>query len=184
MQAERRSRGDDGGEQLELTGPKKVLVGKTATVRGAAPNIAPGTPVSLERLVGATWTPIASTTLAADGTYVVKTPKLTGGTELRTVVGTEISPSLVVPVAPKVVAKRKKGVKLTLTVTVTPKAGGKAKLERINLDTFRWSRVKQFRVAKSGKATVKVPKAGRYRITLLASKNGLAEASSAAINLK
>ena len=168
---------------LTLTGPKKVLVGKTATVRGTAPNTAPGTPVSLERLTGPAWAAIGSTTLAADGTYVLTTPKLTGGAELRTVVGTEISPTLLVPVAPKVAVKKKAGVKLTLTVTVTPKAGGKAKLERINLDTFRWSRVKQFTVAKSGKATVKVPKAGRYRVTLLAGTT-LAEASSSPVTFK
>ena len=114
---------------------------------------------------------------------MLTTPKLTGGAELRTVVGTEVSPTLVVPVAPKVVVKKKKGVKLTVTVTVTPKAGGKAKLERINLDTFRWSRVEQFRVAASGKATVKVPKAGRYRVTLLAGTT-LAEASSAPVTFK
>ena len=101
--------------------------------------------MSLERLTGATLTPIATTTLAADGTYTFTTPALTGGTQLRTVAGTEVSPTLEIPVAPKVVAKKKKGVKLTLTVTVTPKAGGKANLERINLDTFKWSRVKQFK---------------------------------------
>lgn len=168
---------------LTLTGPKQVLVGKTATVRGTAPGTPAGTPVSLERLIGATWTTIASTTLAADGTYTFTTPALTGGTQLRTVAGTEVSPTLEIPVAPKVVAKKKKGVKLTLTVTVTPKTGGKANLERINLDTFKWSKVKQFTVAKSGKATVKAPKAGRYRVTLLPGK-GLAQASSAAVTFK
>jgi plastocyanin len=165
---------------LTLTGPKQVAVGRTATVRGTAPNIPAGTPVSLERLTGATWTPIASTTLAADGTYTFTTPALTASAQLRTVVGTEISPTLAIPVAPKVVVKKKPKVKLTLTVTVKPKAGGKANLERINLDTFRWSKVKTFRVAASGKATVKVPKAGRYRVTLLATKS-LAKASSAPV---
>ena len=84
---------------------------------------------------------------------------------------------------PKVVARKKAKVKLTLTVKVTPKTGGKANLERINLDTFKWKRVKSFKVAKSGKATVKVPKAGRYRVTLLAGKT-LAQSSSAAITFK
>ena len=168
---------------LTLTGPKQVGVGKTATVRGTAPGTAAGTPVSLERLTGATWTPIASTTLAADGTYTFTTPALTASAELRAVAGTEVSPTLAIPVAPKVTVKKKPKVKLTLLVTVKPKAGGKAKLERINLDTFRWSRVKQFTVAKSGKATVKVPKAGRYRVTLLAGKT-LAEASSSPVTFK
>ena len=168
---------------LTLTGPKQVLVGKTATVRGTAPGTPAGTPVSLERLTGATWTPIASTTLAADGTYTFTTPALTGGTQLRAVAGTEVSPTLEIPVAPKVVTKKKAGAKLTLTVTVTPKTAGKANLERINLDTFKWSKVKQFKVAASGKATVKAPKAGKYRVTLLPGK-GLAQASSAAVTFK
>jgi len=165
---------------LTLTGPKKVLVGKTAAVRGVAPTTPPGTPVSLERLVGTTWTPLATTALAADGSYAFTTPKLTGVTELRTVIGSEISPTLAIPVAPKVAAKKKAGQKLTLTVTVTPKAGGKAKVERLNTSSFKWTRVKQFTVARSGKATVKVPKAGKYRVTLLATPK-LAEASSATV---
>jgi plastocyanin len=165
---------------LTLTGPKKVLVGKTAAVRGVAPTTPAGTPVSLERLDGTAWTPLATTTLAADGSYSFTTPKLTGVTQLRTVIGTEVSPTLAVPVAPKVVAKKKKGVKRTLSVTVTPKAGGKAKVERLNTSSFKWTRVKQFTVARSGKATVKVSKAGKYRVTLLATKK-LAEASSATV---
>ena len=168
---------------LTLTGPKQVAVGKTAVVRGTAPNMAAGTPVSLEKLVGATWTPVGAGALAADGTYSITTPKLTGSTQLRTVIGTEVSPTLDIPVAPKVVVKKKAGVKLTLTVTITPKAGGKANLERINLDTFKWSKVKTFTVAKSGKATVKVPKAGRYRVTLVATKT-LGSASSSPVTFK
>jgi plastocyanin len=164
---------------LTLNGPKHVRVGKKATVRGTAPTTPPGTPVTLERLTGTAWSAIASTTLAADGTYRLSTPALKATTELRVVAGAEVSPTLSVPVAPKVVVTKKAKVKLTLTVKVTPKARGKANLERINLDTFKWKRVKRFTVAKSGKATVKVPKAGRYRVTLLATKR-LAEASSAA----
>ncbi|MGE0029327.1 MAG: cupredoxin domain-containing protein [Thermoleophilia bacterium] len=165
---------------LTLTGPKQVGVGRTATVRGAAPGTPPGTPVSLERLTGAAWAPIATTTIAADGSYAFTTPKLTGSAELRAVAGTEVSPTLAIPVAPKVVAKKKPKVKLTLTVTVTPKSGGKANLERINLNTFKWSKVKAVTIPRSGKATVKVPKAGKYRVTLLAGKS-LAQASSAAV---
>jgi hypothetical protein len=168
---------------LTLTGPKQVKVGRTAVVRGTAPNMPAGTPVSLERLVGATWTPIASGALAADATYAITTPKLTGSAELRTTVGAEVSPTLSIPVAPKVVVRKKKGAKLTLTVTVTPKAGGKANLERINLDTFKWSKVRTFKVARSGKATVRAPKAGRYRVTLLATKK-LASASSSPVTFR
>jgi plastocyanin len=165
---------------LTLQGPKKVGVGKTARVRGVAPGTPPGTPVVLERLTGTTWAQLATGAIAADGSYSIATPKLSGSAELRTRVNAEISPTLAIPVAPKVVAKKKKGAKLTVTVTVTPKAGGKAKVERLNTNTFRWTRVKQFTVARSGKATVKLPKAGKYRLTLLATKK-LAESSSATI---
>lgn len=166
---------------LTLTGPKKVLVGRTAAVRGVAPTTPPGTPVSLERLVGATWTPLAATTLAADGSYALTTPKLTGTASLRTVAGAEVSPTLEIPVAPKVAVKKKPKTKLTLLVTVTPKAGGKAVVERLNTSSFTWKKVKQFTVARSGKATVKVPSAGKYRVTLLATAK-LAEAGSATVN--
>jgi plastocyanin len=168
---------------LTLTGPRQVGVGKVARVRGVAPSTPPGTPVSLERMTGDTWAPIAQSTIAADGSYTFTTPKLTGSAELRVVAGAEVSPTLAIPVAPKVVARKKAKVKLTLTVKVTPKTGGKANLERINLDTFKWSKVKRFTVAKSGTATVKVPKAGRYRVTLLAGKT-LAQSSSAAVTFK
>ena len=162
---------------LTLSGPKQVLAGKTATLRGTAPGMAPGTPVVVESLTGTTFTQIATTTIAADGTYRVTTPKLTKATEIRVRAGAETSPTLALPVAPKVAVKKTPKVKLSISVTVTPKAAGKAKLESLNTNTFKWKTVKQFRVLASGKATVKVPKAGNYRVTVLATKN-LAQSTS------
>ncbi len=165
---------------LTLQGPKSVGVGKPATVRGTAPGMAPGTPVVLERLVGTTWTPIGTGALDGASSYSIPVGKMTASAELRTRIDPEVSPTLPISVAPKVVAKKKPGVKLTLNVTVTPKAGGKAKIETLNTNTFRWTTAKQIRIPASGKATVKVAKAGKYRVTLLATQK-LGEASSATI---
>ncbi|MGD9571880.1 MAG: cupredoxin domain-containing protein [Thermoleophilia bacterium] len=168
---------------LTLQGPKKVLVGKAATVRGTVPGGVPGTPVYLERLSGTTWTQIAAGAIAAGGTYTIPLGKMTASAELRARIDAGVSPTLPIAVAPKLVAKKKPGVKNTLTITVTPKAGGKAKVESFNTNTFRWKQVKQFRVPASGKATVKVGKAGRYRVTLLATKTR-GEANSATITFR
>ena len=46
-----------------------------------------------------------------------------------------------VAVAPRVKVKRTR-IKRTLAVTVTPKRAGKAKLERLNTNTFRWKSVR------------------------------------------
>jgi len=165
---------------LTLDGPASVRVGRTATVRGSAPGTPAGTPVTLERLVGAVWTPIGTTAIGADGTYTLTTPALTGGAQLRMVAGAEVSPTLVVPVAPRVTLTRARRAKLTLTVALTPRTGGAARLERFSIDSFRWSQVKRFTLPRSGRATVKVPGAGRYRVTVLA-KGDLAQSSSPAI---
>ena len=162
---------------LTLSGPAKVLAGTTATVRGTAPGMAPGTPVVLEALTGTTFTQIAAGAIAADGSYRITTPKLTRATEIRARAGAEISPTLALPVPPKVAVRKTPRVKLSISVTVTPKGAGKAKLESLNTNTFKWRTVKQFRVLASGKATVKVPKAGSYRVTLLAGK-GLSQSTS------
>jgi len=168
---------------LTLDGPASVRVGRTATVRGSAPGTPAGTPVTLERLVGAAWTPIGTTAIGADGTYAFTTPALTGGAQLRTVTGAEVSPTLLVPVVPRVTLTKAKRPKLTLTVALTPRAGGPARLERFNIDSFRWSQVRRFTLPRSGRATVKVPRAGRYRVTVLA-RGDLAQSSSPAVSLR
>lgn len=168
---------------VTLQSPKKAVVaGKTASVRGTVPGGVPGTPVSVESFAAGTWTPIGSTALAAGGTFSFKTAKLTKSLSLRAVVGAEISPTADVAVAPRVKVKRTKA-KLTLAVTVTPKRAGKAKLESLNTNTFRWKSVRNVRITRAGKATVKVPKAGSYRVTVLATKT-LAAGSSPTVRFR
>jgi plastocyanin len=168
---------------VTLQAPKKAIVaGKTASVRGAVPGGVAGTPVTVESFASGVWTPIATTSLAADGTFSFRTSKLTKSLSLRAVIGADISPTADVAVAPRVVAKRAKA-KLTLAVTVTPKRAGKAKLERLNLNTFRWTSVRNVRITRAGKATVKVPKAGSYRVTVLATKT-LAAGSSPTVRFR
>ena len=164
---------------LSLEGPRLVIVGKTASVHGAAPGMAAGTPVVVEVVASGVFTQIATTTLAADGTFTVKTPALTKATALRARIGADISPTLDVPVAPRVTVKRASA-KRTLKVTVTPARAGKARLERLNTDNFRWAVIRQLRIPASGRATVVVPKAGSFRVTVLPAK-GLVAASSPAL---
>lgn len=63
------------------------------------------------------------------------------------------------------------GLRRTLRVTVRPKKAGKAKLQRLNTDTFRWKSVRSVRITRAGRAKVTVPKAGGvFRVTVLATK--------------
>lgn len=164
---------------LSLQGPKKVLAGKAATVRGVAPGGVPGTPVTIEAFAAGAWTPVASTTLAADGSFRVATPALKATASLRARLGDGLSPTLDVPVSPKVTIARK-GTR-SIAVKVVPARAGKASLERFNLDSFRWVVAKQARITAAGRATIAVPKKeGRYRVTVLATK-GLESGSSAAL---
>ena len=167
---------------LSLEGPKLVVVGHPAVVHGAAPGTAPGTAVAVEALANGVFTQIAATTVAADGTFQVSTPALTTGAALRARIGDNISPTVNVPVAPRVTIKRA-AAKRTLKVTVQPAHAGKARLERLNLDTFRWGVVRQFRIPSSGRAKVQVPKAGPFRVTVLPA-GGLAAASSRAVKFR
>jgi plastocyanin len=160
---------------LSLEGPKLVLVGKAATLHGASPGTAAGTPVVVEAFASGIFTQIASTTVAADGTFTVTTPALTTTMALRARTGETISPSLDIPVAPRVTAKR--AGKRTLAVTVRPARAWKARLERQKPGTSRWVTVRQVRTAATGRVKVEVPKAGRFRVTVPAAK-GLSEANS------
>jgi plastocyanin len=166
---------------LSLEGPKLVLVGKAATLHGASPGTAAGTPVVVEAFASGIFTQIASTTVAADGTFSVTTPALTTTTALRARIGETISPSLDIPVAPRVTAKR--AGKRTLAVTVRPARAWKARLERQKPGTSRWVTVRQVRTAATGRVKVEVPKAGRFRVTVPAAK-GLSEANSETVSFR
>ncbi len=164
---------------LTMRGPMSVKAGKTAKLTGAVPGGAAGTPVSVSSLRGSTWTPVKSTTLAADGTFSVTTPALTAATTFRAQVGTDVSPSVDVAVAPILTLRL---VKSRLMVTVRPAKSGPARLEMLNLNTFRWRSVKSLRIVR-GKATVTVRKAGRYRVTMVPHA-GMDTAHSPAVRVK
>lgn len=168
---------------LTLQGPKKaVLLGKPATVLGAVPGGAGGTAVAIESLVAGIWTPVASTALAADGTFRASVTRLKANTSVRAHVGADISPSVEVLVAPKVTLKRTS--KRAFSVAVTPKKAGKAKLQKLNTDTFRWKSLRTVRITAAGKAKVTVPKAGGvFRIELAATKT-LAVADSRSLTFR
>jgi len=168
---------------ISLEGPKVAVgLGKMATVRGRAPGAAAGTPVMIESFAAGAWTQIATTTVAADASYRVATPALTANTVLRAHVGADISPSLIVSVAPRVTVKR--AGKRVFTVTVKPARAAKARLERLNHDTFRWANVRSVRITGKGTATVNVPKAGgTFRVKLLPTTK-LAAANSPSLTFR
>jgi plastocyanin len=155
---------------LTLEGPRKaVAFNKVATLHGAAPGGAPGTPVTLQTLRAGTWTPVVTTALAADGTFHARVTHLKTNTTVRARLGDEISPSVDVLVSAKVTLKR--AAHRAIKVTVRPAKAGVAKLQRLNTDTFRWINVRTVRITRAGRATVKVPnKAGIYRIELAKTK--------------
>jgi plastocyanin len=163
---------------LSLEGPRAVVVGNAATVHGASPGTAAGTPVVVEAFAAGVWTPIATTTVATDGSISVSTPALTTTTAFRARIGGDISAPVNVPVVPRVTGKR--AGKRTLEVTVQPAGAGKARLERLNLDKYRWAVVRQVRIGTGGRVGVRVPKAGVFRVTVLPA-GGLAAASSPAL---
>ncbi|WP_217913504.1 cupredoxin domain-containing protein [Miltoncostaea marina] len=165
---------------LTLQGPKSVAAGKAATVRGTAPGMAPGTPVALESLTRGAWTQVAAGALAGDATYRLRTPALTASAQLRARIGAEVSPTLAVPVAPKVVVTRAKKV---LKIKVTPARAGRARLERLNTNTFRWTVARNVRIAANGRAKVTVTKAGSYRVTVLPAK-GMAAGTSRTLKFR
>lgn len=166
---------------LTLSGPKVVAVGKALALHGAAPGTAAGTAVAVESFARSAWTPVASTTTAADGTFHASVPGLTAGASLRARIGEDISPTLDVSVAPKVTLKR--AGKRTLTVTVRPAKAGRAKLQRLNTDTFRWATLRTVRITAAGRASVTVPRAGVFRVKLLAA-GGLAAADSPSLTFR
>ena len=109
------------------------------------PGTAAGTAVVRGALANGVFTQIAATTVAADGTFQFSTPALTTGGGAARARRRDHQPHGELPVAPRVTSKRA-AAKRTLKVTVQPAHAGKARLERLNLDTFRWGVVRQFRI--------------------------------------
>jgi plastocyanin len=165
---------------INLEGPRVVVVGNTAAIQGQSPGTAAGTAVVVEALASGAWSEVASTTVAADGTFSVRTPALSTSVVLRARIGAEISAPLNVPVAPRVVARR---AGRTLTVSVRPALAGKARLERLNLNTYRWTAVRPLRIRAGGRASVRVPGAGWFRVRVLPA-GGFAAASSPAARFR
>ena len=166
---------------LSLEGPRRVIVGNVATVRGAAPGAAAGTEVAIEAFAAGAWTPIATAAVAQDGTFQVRTPALSARAALRARIGGDISPTVNVPVAPRVAGKRSG--RRSLTVRVRPARAGRARLERLNLDTYRWAVVRRVRIRGNGRAAVRVPRAGWFRVTVVPAR-GLAAGRSPALRFR
>ena len=169
---------------LTLQGPKKaILLGKPATVSGAVPGGAAGTPVTVEAYAAGVWNPVASTALAADGTFRASVTGLKANTSLWAHVGTDVSPKRYVLLSPKVTLKRT-GKHEFSYATAMPKKAGTAKLQKLNTDTFRWKSLRTVRITAAGTAKVTVPKAGGvFRVEVAATKT-LAAADSPSLTFR
>lgn len=69
------------------------------------------------------------------------------------------------------------------TVTVRPARAGKAQLQRLNTDTFRWTTLRTVRVTAAGRAKVTAPRAGVFRVRFLAA-GGLGAANSPSLSFR
>ncbi|MFN8121287.1 MAG: cupredoxin domain-containing protein [Thermoleophilia bacterium] len=166
---------------LTLSGPAAVAVGNQAALTGEAPGVAAGTPVVVEVRAAGAWSELARTSVGADGAFSTTTPSLFATSALRARIGEDISPAVRVPVVARLSVRR--AGRRALRVTVVPPREGAARLERLNLDTYRWGGAGRLRIGPSGTAVMRVPGPGVYRFRMLPG-GGLAGSVSAALGVR
>ena len=143
-----------------------------------------GTPVLLEvRLAGASgdWTPLASPTATADGTYSAQI-RLTAGGRVRarvaegqvssTIEDLAVQPRLAANVRPRRAAK---GARVMVTGRIVPaSAASSADLEEFDAERKTWTRKASKAVSKSGTVTFTLKaEAGRTRLRISLKRAGL-----------
>lgn len=162
---------------VSLETPRPVLAGQRAALTGAAPG-APGTPVTIQRRVPGAWEPIAAATTGADGAFAAATPPLRGRAALRAVVGDAVSPSVRAEVRPHLRVARSGG---AVRVAAMPApVGARARLDRLNLDTYRWGTVRRAVVGAAGTVRFTLGAAGVYRVRI-GPGSGLSAATTAPV---
>ena len=145
---------------VSLTTPATVRVGRSATLAGAAPGVAAGTTVTIERRAPGAWEPVTTTTTDGSGAFSAMSGPLSGRTAFRAVLDGALSPSVRAAVAPDVLARRR-GSRLTVSV-VPASPGATVRLERLDLDSYRW-RVIASRPLAGGTARFTLTSPGVYR---------------------
>jgi plastocyanin len=164
---------------LSLAPPPAVGVGGHPALTGAVPGAAAGTPVRIERRVPGAWEEVAVATTDASGAYAATGPALEARTAFRALAGDAVSPSVRAEVRPAVTVRRTRA---RLVVRIRPAGGGVARLERLNLDTYRWGTVVTRRLS-AGRARFTLRSPGVYRAVVEA-RGGLSEAASRVVQFK
>lgn len=164
---------------LSLATPATVPVGGRPTLSGTVPGAAAGTVVTLQRRAKGAWEVVAEATTDASGAYRVSGPPISARAAFRAVAGDAVSPSVKASARPVVVLRRTGA---ALTVRVDPAGGGRARLQRLDLDTYRWRTVATARLA-GGRARFRIGGAGVYR-ALVEARGGLAAAASHPVPLR
>ena len=163
---------------LTLDGPAAVPAGRAAALRGAVPGAPAGTEVVIERRVPGAWRPVARAATGDDGAYAAAVGPLRARAVLRAVAGERVSPALRVAVTPRL-AVRRAGARVTLAAG-RPSAGAAVRLERLDLDSYRWRVRSRHRLSPAGVLTVVLGAPGVYRFAV-APAGALAGATSAPV---
>lgn len=159
---------------VSLATPPTVTAGRRPMLAGVVPGVAAGTVVRVERRVPGAWVEVGAAAVDAAGGYRISGPPLTGRTAFRAVVGDDLSPSVRATARPHV-AVRRTGPRLR--VAVEPAGGAHhVHLERLDLDTYRWTEVATRPLA-AGRAAFRLRTPGVYRAAVPAHR-GLEAAAS------
>ena len=160
---------------VALTAPEPTDYGGTAVLQGSVPGAAAGTPVSVERRMPGAWVHVADAATDASGAFTVSAPGLVARTAFRALAQDTVSPSIRAEVRP-VVRVRRRGARLT--VRVRPAAAVPVRLQRLDLDTYRWRGVGHRRLS-GGRAGFTLRAPGVYRAEVDAHRGLSARASEA-----
>jgi hypothetical protein len=163
---------------LTLQQAAPVSPGGRARLSGAAPGVAAGTEVVIERRITGAWEALARATTGGDGAYAVRTPPLARGAAVRARAGERVSPALRVQVRPRVTVTTAGATALLRVAPAAP--GALVRMERLDLDTYRWLPVEAGTLGPGGTLSAGLPAAGVYRFVVAAGA-GLSEATSRAV---
>jgi hypothetical protein len=132
--------------------------------------------VRLERRVPGAWEEVGVASTDASGAYALAGPPVAVRTAFRALAAGAVSPSVRSVVRPAVAIDRTGP---RLAVRVRPAAGGRVRLQRLNLDTYRWGTIGR-RPLRAGRARFTLGRPGVYR-AVVAAHGGLDEAASRTI---
>jgi plastocyanin len=165
---------------VSLETPAPVRVGRPVTLAGTVPGVAAGTSVGVEGLTAGAWAPVGQAVTDASGAFSVTTGPLTATTSFRAVAAGSPSPLVRARVVPLVTVRRRGS---RLHVRIGPStAGARARLQRLDLDTYRWTSLRSLKVA-AGRTSFALRRPGVYRVEAPA-HGGLASTDSRVVEYR